>query len=165
MRLDDPQDEMVAAVAEAAKAGPRSADRHRRWLEIVLDAEQAQRQWAIDELAAIQHAGAGARFKKHWKPEPKPVDIGGMTIDVQTVVGVQRDGEWQQLPMAEMTLGEMTTVVEERRAARDRSTRELVVLRRVKAFLDAQGAAPDATVGEVCAAASVSLDDVLAGVA
>lgn len=165
MRLDDPKDEMAEAVAEAAKAGPRSADRHRRWLELVLDAEQAQRQWAIDELAAIQHAGAGARFKRHWKPEPKPVEIGGVTVDLQTVLGVQRDGEWQQLPMAEITCAEMTAVVEERTLARDRSTRELVILRRVKAFLTKQGAAPTATLAEACTAAGVALDDVLAGVA
>lgn len=165
-RLDDEKDEMAEAIAEAAKAGPRTADMSQRFLAIVLDAEQAQRQWAIDELAAIRNAGAGARFKRHFKPEPKPIPIRGkVEVDVQQVIGIRRGGEWQQLPLGEVTGEEITATLRARTALRDRATDELVVLRRLRDFYAKHSAAPSTPLADVVAAAGVSIDDVMAGAA
>lgn len=165
MRLDDPHGEHAQAVAEAAKVGPLTRDRSHAYLLAVLDAEQARREWAVAELAAIQHAGATARFKRLWKPPAQPVPVGGMTIDVQTVVGVERDGEWQQLPMVELTVAEIKTVVEHRKSSRDRATKELVALRRVDAFATKHAQSTDVTLAEVLKAAGADLLDVMVGAA
>ena len=167
MRLDDPTDEHGAAVADAAAAGPRTSDRVRRYLELVHDAEQAHRPWATDELAAIEHAGASARFKRLWKPEPKPVPVGKISVEVQTVVGVERDGEWLQLPIGQLSILEMDVLVKDRIDERDRQTGRLVVLRRIKQYVaeNVGDLGPDALIEDVLRATGADLLDVMAGAA
>lgn len=163
MRLDDPTSELAALVAEAGEAGDRTRDRTAVFLAGVLDGVQAHREWAEDELAAIQQAGAAARFKRHWKPAPAPMPVGTIHVEVQTVVGVQRGGEWLQLPLALVTPDELAHLVAERTVLRNRSTAELVILRRLLKFVDQHAGA--ATIGDALGAGSVALLDVMAGVA
>lgn len=168
MRLDDPNDEMAAVVAEAAAAGPRSRDRTEAFLAMVLDAEQAQRPWAVDEMAAILREGAAARFKRHWKPAPMPITIGpSIEVLVQSVVGIKRDGEWQQLPMGNLTVPEFESVMQARKTERDGLTSHLVALRRVARFAHKHGRklGAAATLDDVLTARKVSLLDVMAGAA
>lgn len=166
-RFDDPEGELADVVAQAAAAGPLTRDRARRFLELVLDGEQAHRPWAQDELGAIQWEGAAARFKRHWKPTPKHVPVGQIEVLVQTVVGVERDGGYQQLPMSELTLMEFRGIVGRRKNERDRLTNNLVALRRVEKFVAKHGRklGLDATLADVLAAQQVSLLDVMAGAA
>lgn len=165
-RFDDPDGELADVVAKAAEAGPLTRDRARRFLELVLDGEQAHRPWAQDELGAIQWEGAAARFKRYWKPTPKPVPVGQIEVLVQTVVGVERDGGYQQLPMSELTLNEFRGIVGKRKGERDRLTNNLVALRRVE-FVAKHGRklGLDATLADVLAAQQVTLLDVMAGAA
>lgn len=166
MRTDDPNDEMTTAIAEAAKVGPRSADRYRAYLAAVLDAQQAHREWAEDELAAIQYEGACARFKKHWKPAAVPVPIGKATVPVQTTVGVYRDG-WEQVPVGQLTIPEFNALVDERAGQRNRMTGELQVLRRLQKYVAKHAASlpPDALVNDALAIEAVDVLDVITGVA
>jgi len=163
MRLDDPTNELAALVVEAGEASARTRDRTDVFLAGVLDGVQARREWAEDELAAIQQAGAQARFKRHWKPAPAPMPVGKIHVEVQTVVGVQRAGEWLQLPLSLVTPDELAHLVAERTVLRNRSTAELVILRRLLTFVDQHRGAR--TIGEALESQSVDLLDVMAGVA
>lgn len=167
MRLDDPDDELGKAVAAAAAAGPRTVDCTTTYLGLVI-ADAAEEAWAKDELAAIQHDGAAARFKKHWKPAPVEGSIGSKAkVPVSTVRGVYRDKHWNQLPLDEFTIPEFDALVEDKAGENERVSGEVLVLRRVQKVIAKHAAMlpPTALVSDALKAAKVDLLDVITGVA
>lgn len=100
------------AIETAWAAGRNDRERTERFTKLVLDAEQAQRQWAKDVLVAAQREGLWRRLKDHHRAiEPLTVSFAGSQHTVPRLGGVARkkDGavEYEQMSFLDMTRDEL----------------------------------------------------------
>jgi hypothetical protein len=87
--------EYEAACTEAWADGPGTQDRGRRFLEIVEDAAQAQRVWAVDLLRRFAERGAAAELKT-WRKVSRKLRVrlhDGTVVDRPRVVGIARQDD------------------------------------------------------------------------
>lgn len=130
---------------------------------ILSDAEQAHEPWVKHLFDEALDRGLAVALKRHRTAQrPKAQGRRGR---INGVVGVSvpsatGGGEWQQLPLDDLTRGHLDEQLAIRSKQRDASTKALGALRRLLVLLEQHPNA--ATVGEALASEGVTLDDWLA---
>ena len=163
--LTDQRDELGAIVAQVAAMVGTTREKGAAYLALLRDAQQAQRLWAADELAAIEAQGAQHRFKVQAKRRGHLTATVGRgrtarAVDMPTLVSVRRGGEWTPLEWPALTPAELDGLAASRRKARDGATDRLVVLDRLRRLCERHPTA--ATLGAALAADGVTLAEAVA---
>lgn len=107
----DEQDfqEYAEAWDAATSISDDSGERSREWLRLVLDAEQAQREWASDVLADMQRRGA----LSSWKDAPVTPVVVRKGRSLRATAGAKRRDEggtrdiWVQTELFDMARDEL----------------------------------------------------------
>lgn len=154
-------DELLDAVRVAAGNGQRTTGAAgEAFLALVLDGEQAHREWAVQELAAIMRAGSQHRWKHHRKAAGiLPAKVGKAVIQVSTTVGITRAAGWMQDEVVRLNRRELGVVSDRRKRARDRQSIVVRAFARLEAVYDRHLDAP--TLEDALAAEGTDLAETL----
>lgn len=161
----DERVEYEALMAEVLAEAKRSGDRTELLLDKLRDAEQANRSWATRLLDDYCRDGASKdvrRAAKAGRSADLKLKRGGVR-QVPVVVGVVRDGEWEQVPLPTITRSELSAHAEMIRAQIAALGAHETAARRLLATMDRH---PECTtLGEALDAEGRDLDDVLGSAA
>lgn len=88
------REEFDAARRDAWGWSEKQSDRNSRFVELLLDGEQAHRRWAVEALTEAQRLGAGAQLKAWWKQQKTvAVSYEGKVITKSRYLGTKRTDE------------------------------------------------------------------------
>lgn len=153
--------EFEALMADALEREKRTGDRTDLVLDMLFDARQAGRSWAqrvLDDYTRDGCAKDVRRAAKAGQTETLRLKRGG-TRQVPAVVGIIRDGEWEQVPLPTLSRPELSSHAAMIRAQIAGLGAHEAAMRRLLAAFDRH---PEcATVGEALAADGSSVADAL----